>query len=74
MVSMLPKKLLTVSTHSRLKAAGIFIYIYILTESSFNTQPPEGGWQTKGSNSSFFSVSTHSRLKAAGSQPIKRLL
>ena len=33
-----------VSTHSRLKAAGILRAITASRESSFNTQPPEGGW------------------------------
>ena len=34
-----------VSTHSRLKAAGLLEVSSIFFESSsFNTQPPEGGW------------------------------
>ena len=34
-----------VSTHSRLKAAGIRSSSSSLVESCFNTQPPEGGWE-----------------------------
>ena len=36
---------------------------------SFNTQPPEGGWNfsVKGERNTI--VSTHSRLKAAGHEP-----
>ena len=54
-----------VSTHSRLKAAGV-ISDNSGHEERFNTQPPEGGCLQ------FFfvrlrqTVSTHSRLKAAG--------
>ena len=33
-----------VSTHSRLKAAGIRIFCLFSTNNCFNTQPPEGGW------------------------------
>ena len=33
-----------VSTHSRLKAAGISAYNFAIRCSSFNTQPPKGGW------------------------------
>ncbi len=33
-----------VSTHSRPKAAGEQVGVSILATSSFNTQPPEGGW------------------------------
>ena len=33
-----------VSTHSRLKAAGFFSSEAVSIRSSFNTQPPEGGW------------------------------
>ena len=33
---------------------------------SFNTQPPEGGWETLQRNMAATEVSTHSRLKAAG--------
>ena len=35
---------MAVSTHSRPKAAGAWIRGCALTLSSFNTQPPEGGW------------------------------
>ena len=37
-----------------------------LAEISFNTQPPEGGWDTKIEHIDQTNVSTHSRLKAAG--------
>ena len=33
-----------VSTHSRLKAAGIRWQMCFIMSTSFNTQPPEGGW------------------------------
>ena len=33
-----------VSTHSRLKAAGLAAAVLLYELSSFNTQPPEGGW------------------------------
>ena len=33
-----------VSTHSRLKAAGIALRMQNGDNLSFNTQPPEGGW------------------------------
>ena len=33
---------------------------------SFNTQPPEGGWDDKPKEDDKPKVSTHSRLKAAG--------
>ena len=33
-----------VSTHSRLKAAGLLDYYYFQMVYCFNTQPPEGGW------------------------------
>ena len=33
-----------VSTHSRPKAAGVWANTQSFTVSSFNTQPPEGGW------------------------------
>ena len=32
----------------------------------FNTQPPEGGWDTMEKRREKFEVSTHSRPKAAG--------
>ena len=34
-----------VSTHSRLKAAGYEISKFLYEIDSFNTQPPEGGWE-----------------------------
>jgi len=33
-----------VSTHSRLKAAGIVVVVVRQSCAGFNTQPPEGGW------------------------------
>ena len=33
-----------VSTHSRLKAAGLHFGERVIEVSGFNTQPPEGGW------------------------------
>ena len=33
-----------VSTHSRLKAAGIQAVVMRVIRLGFNTQPPEGGW------------------------------
>ena len=39
----LPK---AVSTHSRPKAAGLRLFLRLAT-ASFNTQPPEGGWQIR---------------------------
>ena len=38
------KGVFEVSTHSRPKAAGQFRRFKNTQESSFNTQPPEGGW------------------------------
>ena len=34
-----------VSTHSRLKAAGDGLRVFVYAQNSFNTQPPEGGWR-----------------------------
>ena len=34
-----------VSTHSRLKAAGLYVKPNPLFLNSFNTQPPKGGWR-----------------------------
>ena len=34
----------SVSTHSRLKAAGNRAHVLARVDSGFNTQPPEGGW------------------------------
>ena len=39
---------------------------------SFNTQPPEGGWVVKAVDAKAAEVSTHSRLKAAGRSSIKQ--
>ena len=56
-----------VSTHSRLKAAGLLFFFGLIRMGSFNTQPPEGGWSSFGRSLFIrFEVSTHSRLKAAG--------
>ena len=55
-----------VSTHSRLKAAGRLKPVSKRSISSFNTQPPEGGWSDQWGLPICQSVSTHSRLKAAG--------
>ena len=55
-----------VSTHSRPKAAGAH-HLYIRRAfDSFNTQPPEGGWQAHMKAYEYYEVSTHSRPKAAG--------
>ena len=57
----------TVSTHSRLKAAGMIILQTGVPGSGFNTQPPEGGWVISPRKRLWpKAVSTHSRLKAAG--------
>ena len=67
-----------VSTHSRLKAAGVCHIIKTAFKQCFNTQPPEGGWVLGGARHPRAHVSTHSRLKAAGQraaacgQPIGR--
>ena len=56
-----------VSTHSRLKAAGIVYGRCVVFSTCFNTQPPEGGWVLQAAISGISGkVSTHSRLKAAG--------
>ena len=58
-----------VSTHSRLKAAGMASPSFSTSPIGFNTQPPEGGWPRAFKDNIYFSdVSTHSRLKAAGEQ------
>ena len=54
-----------VSTHSRLKAAGVFICA-LKRAIGFNTQPPKGGWGLRVPMAHHPHVSTHSRLKAAG--------
>ena len=36
---------LLVSTHSRPKAAGCYIFCHVAHFACFNTQPPEGGWR-----------------------------
>ena len=56
----------TVSTHSRLKAAGSLYRRPLSIHRRFNTQPPEGGWDEIDDGVVVFGVSTHSRLKAAG--------
>ena len=40
-------------------------------ESSFNTQPPEGGWAEEVFGFGIYKVSTHSRPKAAGEEAIE---
>ena len=55
-----------VSTHSRPKAAGCGRNRYLHSNSSFNSQPPEGGWEGEGFYFISDEVSTHSRPKAAG--------
>ena len=55
-----------VSTHSRPKAAGWPTASSSPTNTSFNTQPPEGGWEADRSDWHPPYVSTHSRPKAAG--------
>ena len=81
---------LSVSTHSRPKAAGFVKNFFWPPEEmfqhtaarrrldwqqgqdylarSFNTQPPEGGWQYVEQAVQHLLVSTHSRPKAAGSK------
>ena len=56
-----------VSTHSRPKAAGITQAVAWALPTSFNSQPPEGGWLiADGFTGDGAAVSTHSRPKAAG--------
>ena len=55
-----------VSTHSRPKAAGLQDKTARIGGNGFNTQPPEGGWQTAIDAQIGQAVSTHSRPKAAG--------
>ncbi|EET43552.1 hypothetical protein NEISICOT_02640 [Neisseria sicca ATCC 29256] len=56
-----------VSTHSRPKAAGFLPRRRMQQRHSFNTQPPEGGWQDIFLFPlAHIRVSTHSRPKAAG--------
>ena len=57
-----------VSTHSRPKAAGWPTASSSPTNTSFNTQPPEGGWEADRSDWHPPYVSTHSRPKAAGAR------
>ena len=54
-----------VSIHSRLKAAENQKGKGNRNGYSFNTQPPEGGWQAYHQQSFLLLVSIHSRLKAA---------
>ena len=56
---------ITVSTHSRLKAAERPQHFFNSLK-GFNTQPPEGGCSVGGFYVAALIVSTHSRLKAAG--------
>ena len=56
-----------VSTHSRPKAAGQSSNSTPTAAASFNTQPPEGGWEyMQATFDRAVEVSTHSRPKAAG--------
>ena len=49
------RPLMTVSTHSRLKAAGCRKFCFSAIQPCFNTQPPEGGWpNVLGNVGSFF--------------------
>ena len=57
-----------VSTHSRPKAAGGAETQNLPAFTSFNTQPPEGGWDGKPGADGKPGVSTHSRPKAAGTR------
>ena len=59
---------LSVSTHSRPKAAGGGrVYVEAaLNNKRFNSQPPEGGWGHAIHIGGGVDVSTHSRPKAAG--------
>ena len=64
----------TVSTHSRLKAAGSDEALIQSLNNGFNTQPPEGGWAASQRPAPLTSVvSTHSRLKAAGKKYLTNL-
>ena len=40
-----PFQVWQVSTRSRPKAAGLFAFFVDASKTSFNTQPPEGGWK-----------------------------
>ena len=55
-----------VSTHSRPKAAGRYTTGTPQVHHSFNSQPPEGGWEINKYLFYATPVSTHSRPKAAG--------
>ena len=60
------EKIVKVSTHSRLKAAGRNARMDAAGWHGFNTQPPKGGWPPERAVTHTAGVSTHSRLKAAG--------
>ena len=49
----------TVSTHSRLKAAGCQMFVNIQIKISFNTQPPEGGWSVEFFNADDMALFQH---------------
>ena len=57
---------MTVSTHSRAKAAGFGSSPSACASSRFNSQPREGGWAAAVKANRSILVSTHSRAKAAG--------
>ena len=62
-----------VSTHSRPKAAGHKIPLVLHFSRRFNSQPPEGGWDTGNWKKAVpEDVSTHSRPKAAGLHTLTR--
>ena len=57
---------ISVSTHSRPKAAAIYFYLSVIITVCFNTQPPEGGClRVARPMLEECTVSTHSRPKAA---------
>ena len=63
--------IVTVSTHSRPKAAAADVCLPIPPFSGFNTQPPEGGCSIKADINNAVGVSTHSRPKAAAANLVK---
>ena len=59
MVKRLKERWNEVSTHSRLKAAGITRFLPLHFGRSFNTQPPEGGWAVKAFNAHDLALFQH---------------
>ena len=45
-----------------------------ISATSFNTQPPEGGWRENMKRENIMAVSTHSRLKAAAVKLVLRVI